>query len=351
MIARAGRPATLRDVAERAGVSISTASRVLSGGASVRSRLADRVRQAAAELEYRPNLTARSLRRAESMTFGVVFYKLDGPPAWQAFRGLESEARVHGYATVSADADGDEERFIELFTRLAERQVDVIFVYRPPREAEAIIDQTVADGTPVIAISQRPRGMRIPLVTNRPTESTAAAVRRLVDLGHDYIAYVGGHGEFGDFRTETLREAADQWNFRFHEEELADEVDRDFFARAPEVIDRLHEAGVTAIFARYPYIAGLLNAVDVRGYAVPRDFSLIAFGDGPWLRAARPRISTVRGDPHAVGEVAARVGVEALAGAKLARTYQPSDAVWEERDSIGPAPRRPRSRWVRFLGS
>ncbi|MEX2031898.1 MAG: LacI family DNA-binding transcriptional regulator, partial [Dehalococcoidia bacterium] len=176
MTTKPTRSATLKDVAELANVSISTASRVLSGGATVRSRLAERVMEAASELDYRPNLTARSLRRAQSMTFGAVFFKLDGPPAFNALRGLEWEARRHGYTVVTADADGDDERFIELLRRLVERQVDAVFVYRPPAGAGEFIEQTAVDGTPVIAISQRPRGMAIPLVTNRPTESIDLAV-------------------------------------------------------------------------------------------------------------------------------------------------------------------------------
>lgn len=351
MAKRTSRSVTLREVASRAEVSTSTASRVLNGGAVVRSRLADRVRLAAAELGYRTNYAARTLRRAQSMTFGAVFFSMDAPAEWEIFRGLEHEARQHGYATVTADAGGDEERFVELFTRLVERQADALFVYRPPRSAESLIDETVASGTPVIALSQRPRGMGIPLVTNRPTESIGLAVKRLAELGHECVAYLGSSGEIGDFRTELLTKASTTLGLQFHVEELPAEHDQDFFARAPRALQGIEAARATAIFARYPYMAGLVNAIDVRGKKVPRDFSLISFGDGEWLRATRPRISTLRAESGVIGEVAARVALEALGGGIVGRTYQPTDALWEERESIGTVLRPTRSRLGRLLGN
>lgn len=348
---RTSRSVTLREVAKRAEVSTSTASRVLNGGAVVRSPLADRVRQAAAELGYRTNYAARTLRRAQSMTFGAVFFRMDAPAEWETFRGLEREARQHGYATVTADAGGDEERFAELFTRLVERQSDAVFVYRPPRSAEALIDETVAEGTPVIALGQRPRGMRIPLVTNRPTESIGLAVMRLAELGHERVAYVGDSGEIGDFRTDLLTAASERLGLQFFVEEVPVDHDGDFFALAPRVLRDIEDARATAIFARYPYMAGLANAIAIRGKTIPRDFSLISFGDGEWLRANRPRISTLRAESGLIGEVAARVALEAMAGALIGRTYQPTDAVWEERESIGSPASSSRSRLVRFLGN
>src|SRR5579862_3617099 len=86
----AGRVVTLRDVARRAGVDVSTASRALTGSRNVTAPLATRVRGAAAALGYSPNHAARSLRLSHSMTLGVVFGRFQNPLLLELIEGLSS---------------------------------------------------------------------------------------------------------------------------------------------------------------------------------------------------------------------------------------------------------------------
>ena len=113
---------TLRDVAERAGVSISTASRALTGTRRVHPELIDRVETAASDLGYRPNQAARSLRMARTMTFGVIFNRLESPVMLDLLDGLNAGSADREYTLLVTSARGDMTVYRHLIRRLFERE-------------------------------------------------------------------------------------------------------------------------------------------------------------------------------------------------------------------------------------
>lgn len=336
-----GRASTLKDVAERANVSISTASRVLSGQKTARSRLAEQVLVAASELDYRPNLAARSLRVARSRAIGVVFSRLDGQPVSDLLRGLESEARNLGYSLILADAGGDPVEFGALLGRLEERQVDGLVLYHPPATIGQAVKHLWEAGLPVIAVHQRPPGLGISLVTSRPTKSIELAVARLAALGHRSIGYMGTDSDIGDFRSRILTEGAARHEIAFSVLRIEEHEVGDFQAVATALARFREEFGGTALFTRYHSVPSVLNAIHDVDQSVPGDLSLISFGDGPWLLANRPQISAVTSKSVAtIGEAAVQHLVEAIGGVPMERTYEVTEALWIERGSVGPAPTR-----------
>src|SRR5690606_29970061 len=117
---------TLKDVARHAGVSISTASRALTGQRNVQSDLVARVWAAAEELGYRPNVAARGLRLARTMTIGAVFNRLESPVALEVFDGLGEAAHKHGYSVLVANAGGSAEEYQVVLQRLFDQRVDAL---------------------------------------------------------------------------------------------------------------------------------------------------------------------------------------------------------------------------------
>jgi LacI family transcriptional regulator len=118
-------PATLHDVAARAGVSVATASRALARtDVGDRNKNHSRVLKAAAELGYVANEAARSLRNVKTMTVGVVFNQLHDPLSTELLDALASTLEEHGYSLFVATAQGVEERFDNLVLRFLERRVD-----------------------------------------------------------------------------------------------------------------------------------------------------------------------------------------------------------------------------------
>jgi LacI family transcriptional regulator len=164
---------TMREVAAVAGVSLSTVSRVVNGGAGVRPDLVERVRDAVALLGYRHNLTASSLRRADrlSATIGVIFEDVSNPFFGSVHRGVEDVARERGVLTLVGSSDEEPERERELADAFMARGVDglivasavsdnayllreraaglaLAFVDRPPRliDADAVVSDNAGGG-------------------------------------------------------------------------------------------------------------------------------------------------------------------------------------------------------------
>src|SRR5829696_4420303 len=127
---RTARRPTMREVAAVAGVSLSTVSRVINGGAGVRDDLAVRVRDAVEMLGYRHNLTASTLRRADrqSATIGVIFEDVSNPFFGSVHRGVEDVARERGVLTLVGSSEEDADREHELADAFMARGVDGLIV-------------------------------------------------------------------------------------------------------------------------------------------------------------------------------------------------------------------------------
>ena len=148
---------TIYDVARRAGVSPATVSRVLNGTASVDPEMAARVRQAAQDLDYRPNAVARSLRRSRTSLWAVIISDIGNPFFTSMVRGVEDVAQEAGFSVVLCNGDEDPEKEARyVAAALAERMAGVIISSsgRP-----ALISRLVQAGMPVVAIDRQPRGV------------------------------------------------------------------------------------------------------------------------------------------------------------------------------------------------
>lgn len=334
------RNVTLKDVADLAGVSLSTASRVLSGQETVKRELALLVRDASDQLGYRPNIAARSLRLAQSMTLGAVFNRLDSPLTRTLLTGLEVGTREQDYALLLTNANGDPAVFRTLMERLLERQVDALLVYRPPSEIDDCLRLYEAAGTPVISVFAKPRGVKLPLVTNRPTEAIRRAVDHLASLGHRAIGYVATDAEIGDFRSQLLEASAARNGMRLEVLQIEELADTDAVRAMTTLVRGIaaRDDRPTALFARYRHIPGLVIAAREQRWQVPRDLSLVSFGDGAWLSAHDPPIAAIGTDGIEIGRAAALTAIDAIAQRPIERVQELAGSVWEARESAGRAP-------------
>ncbi|MPZ98006.1 MAG: LacI family DNA-binding transcriptional regulator [Dehalococcoidia bacterium] len=332
-----GRVVTLKDVARHADVSISTASRALTGQRNVQTELAARVWAAAEELDYRPNVAARGLRLARTMTIGAVFNRLESPVALEVFDGLGEAAHEHGYSVLVANAGGSAGEYQVVLQRLFDQRVDALVLYRPSG-VEAQLQPFHDLGVPVVAVFARgPGSGDLPLVTNGPGAAIAQAVARLAELGHRSLAYLATPVEMRDNRTTHLREESAKYGIEFAMHPLLD--DRDHASIGPVVHDVMSARHrPTGLFIRYRHVPGLLQALNAGGLEIPRDVSLVSFGDAEWLQSTRPPIATINVDGQELGRAAGRAVVEWIKGTAPPAVIQPSSAYWVDRASVGPAP-------------
>src|SRR5271165_3314765 len=176
---------TLKDVARRAGVHSATASRALNPETRllVSEETARRVLAAAAELGYRPNTVARSLRTRRSHTIGVLIPDLNNPLFPPIVRGLEDRLDADGYVALIGNTDGDDARERRLFEQMRARHVDG-YVLATAHLRSPLLAEAAQAGLAVVLMNRIAEDYSFPSVTVDNERGVRMAVSHLAALGH-----------------------------------------------------------------------------------------------------------------------------------------------------------------------
>ncbi len=334
---------TIQDVARRAGVSAATVSRVTNGRATVDPELAERVRQAMRELDYRPNPAARRLRRSRSNLWAVIVTDVGNPFFTAVVRGVEDVARHAGFSVVLGNSDEDpakEGRYVSAM--LAEQVAGVVIA---PCARSPHIARLTAGGTPVVAIDREPSGpgavgggdaaggapaVDTVLVDNEG--GAEAAVTHLLRAGYRRIACVTGPS---GIPTADRRLAGYRRALAAHGAATAADSDTDTerLVRRADFRERGGHAAMVSLLAERPapdavFVAnnlmtvGALSCLAERGVAVPDRMGVVGFDEIPWADFVQPAPSTVMQPTHEMGRVAA----ERLAE-RIAHPHRPASTV------------------------
>lgn len=315
---------TMADVARACAVSTATVSLVLSGRGSISEETANRVRQAAAELGYVPDATARSLRTRRSNTIGFVSDEVTVTRFASAMvRGILDAARERDHVVMMMETGRDPARLAEAFTALQARQVDGIVVGLMD---SALLDLPVPGAsTPVVMVNGLSGSH--PAILPDEFEAGRRAVELLLAHGHRRIGAVGLHPERPEqrisvnigVRMDGIMAAMDDAGLAFSDRHDGTVWEPDLGHAGATAIMR-RTPGVTAILALNDRIAfGVQQGLAGLGLRVPDDVSVMSFDDEPLAALTRPGLTTLRLPYREMG----RLGVEQLlagtpdAGARL----------------------------------
>jgi LacI family transcriptional regulator len=313
---------TLKEVALRAGVHVTTASRALNPATSslVNPTTMRRVQAAARELRYQPNAMARGLKTSRSMSVGVLIPDLTNPLFPPIVRGIEDVLARAGYSTLIANTDNDLDRQVTLFDTLRARQVDGIIVATARRE-EKLFVEAHQQGVKIVLVNRRIDQSDIPSVTGDDHHGVAMAVQHLLDLGHTRIAHIAGPQDTttGRGRLRAYRQALDDAGVEPDPTLVA--VAHEFTefegAKATRaMLDARHLP--TAVIAANDMIAlGCLDVFGERRLRCPEDVSLVGFNDMPFIDRLTPPLSTVRVPHFQIGAEAAQMLLDRLGNPDL----------------------------------
>jgi LacI family transcriptional regulator len=343
--------ATLKDVAERAGVGLATVNRVLSNRGYVAEATRARVMAAVEETGYRPNALARNLKRQRSEVIGhLVRSTLPNPFFVKVARGVEDEARARGYTvmTVNVRGDAEEERLgVEAF--LAWRVAGLIF---STPVSTSNVAHAVASGTPVVQV-ERPRTMLGHRITVQNRQAAGEAMEHLISLGHRRIAYVGGapgtqrnemagyveSERFGAYRSvmEGLG-LLDMSLVRFGLVYGPDETTAQGlgYVSACDWLD--HPARPTAVMCSSDILAaGVLQAAQERKLRIPDDLSVVGFDD-TLAEYLSPLLTSIRLPARRIGRAAVGLIVDQIGLGQTAGRHLELAAEFILRRSTGNAP-------------
>lgn len=306
------RVARLADVAERAGVGTSIASRVLNDDPTVgvRPETRERILAAAAELNYRPNAAARGLKSQRTTTIGLVIPNLAYPVNSEIIHGAERAASEAGYVLLIADAEEFMQAGQAYHRLLLEGRVDGLML-ASASTAEPLLREILNTDLPLILVNRR-AGSLAPSVTIDDALGMRMGVEHLIELGHTDIGYVSGPSDADTAQrrlegfVSALRAAGlEEWHDRIVESSF-DEAGG--YAACEELLRRWPERPTAVAVWSVAAAIGVLAALAGAGIRVPEDVSVVAFHDAPLAAYVQPPLTTVR---MPLGEMA-ELGVKAL---------------------------------------
>ncbi|MFI9835942.1 LacI family DNA-binding transcriptional regulator [Nonomuraea sp. NPDC051941] len=346
--------ATIKDVAEAAGVGVATVSRVLSGG-SASAATRERVLAVAAQLDYRPSALGRNLRQRRTGGIGLLVPDLTDTFYGQLSEGVLACARSAGEPVVIGSTGGDPEQEADLVGMLLEQSVDrliavpsgdadtwspalragmtVVFADRLPLQsspedvrAAAVADLMALDGLSAAAPA---RPLDIPAVVADDRAGIRTAVRYLRGLGHKRIAFLGGPGQ--ESRVNAFREA------------VGAPVDEELVVFGTGSRDSAY-AAASGLFQSRPDLSAVVAGGNVLGEAavlaareldlrVPRDVSLVMYDDVPWAELCSPPLTVIAQPGRDMGYRAAELVLRA-GGRKPRSVVLPTELII--RGSCGP---------------
>jgi LacI family transcriptional regulator len=309
----------MRDVADKAGVSVTTVSHVINNSRPVNPETRNRVEQAMQVLRYQPNVLARSLRRGKTHTIGVILPDNTNPYFAEVVRGIEDTSFAQGYSVMlcNSDNDLDKER---LYTNvLIEKQVDgIIFVAAGLSEEN--IHNLQKRGVPSILVDRQVPGVMIDSVLADNQAGGYLAANHLIGLGHTAIACISGPRGLrsSDERIAGYRQALESAGINAPPRWI---VEGDFqyqggFAGAEKLLTG--DPRPSAIFACNDLMAiGVYRYAHENQLRIPKDISVVGFDDIRLAEYSNPPLTTIRQSKGVMGTRAAKLLLERIANGNL----------------------------------
>lgn len=303
-------PARLRDVAERAEVSIRTVSNVVNGYARVSPQKRARVEQAVAELGYRPNVVARNLRHGRSGMIALILPELDVPYFAELARAVITAARSSGYTVVVDQTDGEPDRERELILGEGSAALFDGVILSPLTLSASDLPARNPD-RPLVLLGERITSGAFDHVGIDNVAAARAATAHLFDLGYTRIAAIGEQpyetGETAQLRTAGFEQA-------HHDRGV--EVDRslviprrtfhfDDGAEAMAELLRHPDGAPEAVFCFNDLVAiGAMRTILSRGLRIPEDIAIVGFDDIEAGRYQTPSLTTIAPDRATIARLA-----------------------------------------------
>lgn len=333
--------ATIHDVAKRAGVSVATVSRVVNGNYPVRASTREKVQEAIEALEYVPNLQARELNMRHSSSIGIVMPNFGDPFFSEALDAIEESLRDKSYSMLLACTKNNPDQEMACIRELIGRNASGIIDVNPSAEnfGRNAYDAAVKR-VPIVFINSRIELPNTSCIACDVQKGTMDALSHLLWLGHQRILFVRGKMQSMDLLKEDAYRALMEEAGLLNEQYILS-VDGGGNAETvgdttKSLIEHLRGSDVSAIFCCNDFIGlGALNACRKLGKRVPRDISVIGFGNLSIYQFVQPLLTTVDRNVTEIGMSSVKLLMELLEGTSEGQRLVIGTSL-VERETTGP---------------
>jgi LacI family transcriptional regulator len=305
---------TIKDIARRAEVSTATVSHVINETRFVSPALRERVLTAVAELDYRPNAVARSLRQKKTRTIGLIVPDNSNPFFAEVAKGVEDGGYEAGVSVILCNSDGSFDRELRYLQTLRDKQVDgVIFIATTPGTDHLAI--VVEQAIPVVVFYRQVPRLDVDTLVVDNLGGGYVATRHLIELGHERIACVAPASVDSPsaLRVAGFRRALEEAGLAVAEHLIYRGDNR--FAGGRDGAEHLLAAGkpFTAVFAGNDVMAvGTMRTLRQRGLRVPDNVSVVGFDGIALGDFVTPSLTTVDQPRYGAGRTALRLLLERI---------------------------------------
>ena len=306
--------ATIREVAESAGVSYATVSHVINNTRLVSQQTRERVVAAMNTLNYRPNALARSLRQGKTNTLGLVLPDSANPFFAEISRSIEDEAFKKGYSVFLCNTELDTQRELFYVDVLSKKQVDGIIFVAAGDQADSL-DFLVRRNMPGVMIDRDIPNVEVDAVLTDHQLGGFLATRHLLELGHKHIACIAGPSSITPSaeRITGYRNALQQAGLAYNESLI---VRGDYHAQSGMEITHFilkMDPRPTAIFALNDLMAlGALRAAAEAGCSVPKELAIVGYDDIEIAHFTNPPLTTIAQPKKEIGAQAVNLLVDRI---------------------------------------
>ena len=301
-MAGARKSITIRDIAKRANVSVSTVSNVLNDKEFVDPAIRRTVLEIAEELDYSRPRRAGRLERGLGRMIAMISADVTDPVMCLIFKGIENVARLHGFTSILCDSEDSVDLEQEHILSLVRRGIDGMLIV-PSSDELGCLDALRRSGCPFVIVDRRIRDPKVSYVGSNNVEGAFQATKYLLSLGHRRIAFVAGRESNATAieRYQGFCRAMDEHGVGMEQALI---IQGDFgWARSFAGVEHLVQssASFTAVFAANDTMAlAAKEAIEKNGLRVPEDVSIVGYNDT--LFASAVSLTTVALDPLEMGK-------------------------------------------------
>lgn len=336
-VGSAPRSPVMRDVADRAGVAMSSVSRVLSGHPDVSPAMRERVMAAVSELGYEPNMLAQSLRRQQTRTIGFAVGDISNQLFAEIVAAAETRFREAEFSLLLTTSEGRPELDAAHIGLLAQRRVDGIILSVSDEQNDVMLRALERLDLPVVFLDRDVQVGRSLHVYTDHRPGMRHAVNHLLDLGHRKIAMITGQPlRPVNERRAALEACYAERGFDKTYRLLEGTLSVEYGERATAQLLSQSDPPTAIIAGGNQLMLGALRVLRARGIRLGRDVSFVGCDDIPVSELFDPPIAVVRRDNAAIGRCAAELMLEALRDPEyIADMILPTEFI--ARPSCGPA--------------
>lgn len=308
---------TMKEVAEGAGVALSSVSRVLNDHPDVSDEMRQRVLDSIAKLGYEPNLLASSLRRGASYTIGLIVTDIANPLFATIVGGAERTLDEAGYAAVLTHSEGSPDRDEEMLRLLRWRQVDGLIVSIADETRPGTLEELQAFDGPIVLLDRSVKNLSASAVVADHLSGMRDATNHLLDLNHRRIALLTGSRKLRPSRERlrAFREAYKKRRLKPPEDLMRlGSYSLEFGEQVTEELLDSDRPPTAIIAGGNQILGGVLRALQRERVKVGKDLAVISCDDTLLSELYSPPITVVARDNRLQGKIAAELMLERLQG-------------------------------------